>query len=83
MSQDAGSQIVADFTGGVLRPLEPIDLPDQTRVNLTLKVHQEADEQTTVPQADAAWKAYKDHLLNGRKYRFAGLWNRDALYDRH
>ncbi len=82
MSQEPASHVVADYGDGVLTPLEPLDLPEKTRVDLTVKVLDDDAADARLKAEQAAWRAYRDHLVNGKKYHFAGLWDRDALYDR-
>lgn len=53
-------QVDAIYDGGVLKPLEPLALPDQSRVQVTVSSEQAADE--TSPSELAAQQAALDKL---------------------
>ena len=72
------THIDATFTDGVLKPDQPLSLPDQTRVRLTI----EPIEPWSHGRALAAWEAIKARLkqrpLDGGGVRYT----RDELHER-
>jgi predicted DNA-binding antitoxin AbrB/MazE fold protein len=73
------TQVDATFTNGILKPDQPIALPDQARVRLTI----EPIEGWSPEKARAAWEAIKLRLKE-RPIDGGGVkYTRDELHERH
>jgi predicted DNA-binding antitoxin AbrB/MazE fold protein len=72
------TRVDATLTNGVLKPDQPLPLPDQARVRLTV----EPIEEWSPEKARAAWKALlarlKERPINSGGLRFT----RDELHER-
>jgi predicted DNA-binding antitoxin AbrB/MazE fold protein len=72
------TRVEATFTNGVLKPDQPLPLPDQTRVRLTV----EPIEEWSPEKARAAWEALQARLKE-RPINSGGLrFTRDELHER-
>ena len=73
------TQFSATFVNGAFYPDQPISLPDQSRVQVTIEP---ALETRTVPQ-HFSWEEM-EQLIRDRPLNSGGLhYTRDELYDRH
>jgi predicted DNA-binding antitoxin AbrB/MazE fold protein len=71
------SHVVATYANGVFTPDEPVDLPQNSKVNLTVNIE---PEQEPAAGSAEAWSAYLRHCSES-KYHFT-RFNRELLYDR-
>ncbi len=70
------TQVSATVVGGMLRPDESLELPEQTRVNLTIE---------TLPErlaAAAAWQSLKAWIRENPVHGLARRLTRDELHER-
>jgi len=72
------TQITATVVGGVFKPDQPVPLPEQTRVKLTV----EPVEDWSREKALAAWEALKTLLREQPLHLGGKRYTRDELYER-
>jgi hypothetical protein len=73
------TQITATIVGGVLKPDQPLPLPEQTRVNLTVEPIVETNDPAT---ALAAWEAIQARLKQRPIHGTGIRYTRDQLHER-
>src|SRR5262245_16336214 len=71
--------IHAIYANGVFRPLEPVDLPEQTPVEFELRVATEAPLTTQAPMSEGLTKIYE---ILGRRYS-SGHTDTAARHNEH
>jgi predicted DNA-binding antitoxin AbrB/MazE fold protein len=72
------TQMTATVVGGVFKPDQPLPLPEQTRVKLTV----EPVEEWSREKALAAWEALKTLLQEQPLHLGGKRYTRDELYER-
>jgi predicted DNA-binding antitoxin AbrB/MazE fold protein len=72
------TQVEATFTNGVLKPDQPLALPEQSRVRLTI----EPIEDWSQKAALAAWEAIKARLRERPIHGGGVRYTRDELHER-
>ncbi len=72
------TQIEATLINGVLKPDQPLPLPDQTRVRLTI----EPIEDWSPERARAAWEAIQARLRERPIHGGGVRYTRDELHER-
>jgi predicted DNA-binding antitoxin AbrB/MazE fold protein len=70
------TQMTATVVGGVFKPDQPVPLPEQTRVKLTV----EPVEEWSREKALAAWEALKTLLQEQPLHLGGKRYTRDELY---
>lgn len=71
------TRLIATYANGVLTPKEPLDLPENSEVALTVTTE---SPQEPAEGSQEAWAAYLQHCSES-KYSFT-RFNRELLYDR-
>ena len=71
--------IHAIYANGVFRPVEPVDLPDDTRVQCVLQVLPDAPSNARGSMSDGLAKIYE---ILGRRYN-SGYTNTAARHNEH
>lgn len=72
--------LIATYVNGVFKPETPVDLPENAKVELTLKTTNGATAAKPAPGSPEAWEAYIQHLITST-YHFGNRFDRDSLYD--
>lgn len=72
------TRVDATLTNGLLKPDQPLPLPDRARVRLTV----EPIEEWSPEKARAAWEALQARLKERPLHLGGKRFTRDELYDR-
>lgn len=72
------TQVTATFVNGMLKPDQPLLLPDQARVKLTI----EPIEEWSQEGATAAWESLKARLRDRPIHGGGRRFTRDQLHER-
>jgi predicted DNA-binding antitoxin AbrB/MazE fold protein len=75
------TQIEATLIDGVLKPDQPLPLPDQTRVRLTIEAITPIEEWSP-EKARAAWEAIQQRLRERPIHGGGVHYTRDELHER-
>lgn len=75
------TQVEATFTNGVLKPDQPLALPDQTRVRLTIEAVTPIEEWSP-EKARAAWEAIQQRLRDRPIHSDGVHYTREELHER-
>lgn len=72
------TQVEATFTNGILKPDQPLSLPEQTRVRLTVEPIEEWSRNTALQ----AWNSIEARLRERPIHGGAVRYTRDELHER-
>lgn len=81
MDATVETKLVATFSEGVFKPDQPVELPENSRVELVLKSVVADDGTRPGSPVGGNFGEYIKHL-KAVEYHFGNRWNRDSLYDR-
>jgi predicted DNA-binding antitoxin AbrB/MazE fold protein len=74
--------LIATYSNGVFKPETPLDLPENAKVELTLKEPPAKERSKPKPGTPEAWEAYMRRCRESPLHSGVGWQGRDELYDR-
>lgn len=75
--------LIATYTNGVFKPETPVDLPENAKVELTLKASDQATTTKPKPGSPEAVRAFLRMCRESPLHSGVGWLGRDELYDRN